>query len=245
MPQPFVTRFAPSPTGLLHLGHAFSALTAWDAADRAGGTCLLRIEDIDAARVRPQYEAAIYEDLAWLGLSWPEPVMRQSQRRNAYAVALEKLGGLGLTYPCRCTRADIRAALAAPQETVPQEFVPAEAAAQAARSQPFGPVYPGMCRGRRLADSGPGDAIRLDLSRALDHLNRQALTWCETGPARPGAHSASRRRRRARVSRSSSTCPCTAAASSSGASWRGPATSRRSPCRSGRPTTPARATRPW
>ncbi len=188
MPQPFVTRFAPSPTGLLHLGHAFSALTAWDAADRAGGTCLLRIEDIDAARVRPQYEAAIYEDLAWLGLSWPEPVMRQSERRNAYAVALEKLGGLGLTYPCRCTRADIRAALAAPQETVPQEFVPAEAAAQAARSQPFGPVYPGTCRGRRLADSGPGDAIRLDLSRALDHLNRQALTWCETGPARPGAH---------------------------------------------------------
>ena len=110
------TRFAPSPTGRLHLGHAFSALTAWELAQAAGGTFLLRIEDIDPARCRPEYEAAIYDDLAWLGLAWPEPVLRQSEHLARYAAALDRLTALGLTYPCRCTRADIRAALSAPQE---------------------------------------------------------------------------------------------------------------------------------
>ncbi|WP_244505511.1 glutamate--tRNA ligase family protein [Methyloceanibacter stevinii] len=94
----FVTRFAPSPTGLLHLGHAYSALTAWEAAQAANGVCLLRIEDTDTGRVRREYEAAIYEDLSWLGLGWPEPVMRQSERQAAYVDALARLGALGLTY---------------------------------------------------------------------------------------------------------------------------------------------------
>ena len=85
-----VTRFAPSPTGRLHLGHAFSALTAWDLARAAGGTFLLRIEDIDTARCRPEFEAAIYDDLAWLGLTWPEPVLRQSEHRDRYAAALDR-----------------------------------------------------------------------------------------------------------------------------------------------------------
>jgi glutamyl-Q tRNA(Asp) synthetase len=165
----FRTRFAPSPTGLLHLGHAFSALTAWDMAQAAGGAFLLRIEDIDTTRSRARFEAAIYQDLAWLGLSWPEPVLRQSEHRDRYAAALDRLAALGLTYPCRCTRADIRAALAAPQEGAPGAA-----------------VYPGTCRGRPMAEAGPDDAIRLDLARALDRAGPLAFT--ETGPLHPGAH---------------------------------------------------------
>lgn len=141
-PADFVTRFAPSPTGLLHLGHAYSAFEAWDAAKAAGGTCVLRIEDTDRSRVRPEFETAIYEDLSWLGLSWPEPVMRQSERHEAYAHALNRLADLGLTYPCRCTRADVRAALAAPQEdTGPVPGTPS--------------VYPGTCRLRPMSEAGP------------------------------------------------------------------------------------------
>jgi glutamyl-Q tRNA(Asp) synthetase len=173
--ESFVTRFAPSPTGLLHLGHAFSALTAWQAAQAAGGDFLLRIEDTDQTRARPEYEAAIYEDLAWLGMTWPEPVWRQSERVGVYAGALEKLGELGVTYPCRCTRADIRAALTAPQEG-------------ATHLAPDGMVYPGTCRGRSMSECGPGDAIRLDLDRALALLSGQTLTWRETGAARAGTH---------------------------------------------------------
>lgn len=171
----FVTRFAPSPTGLLHLGHAFSALTAWEAAKAASGETLLRIEDIDQARVRPEYEAAIYEDLAWLGLIWPEPVWRQSERAGVYAAALERLDRLGVTYPCSCSRSDIRAALIAPQEGATQ-------------LRPDGVVYPGTCRGRRMAECGPGDAIRLDLDRAFKLLGEQRLNWCETGAANAGTH---------------------------------------------------------
>jgi len=174
MQASFVTRFAPSPTGLLHLGHAFSALTAWEAAQAADGKFLLRIEDTDRSRARPEYEAAIYEDLTWLGVSWPEPVWRQSERLDIYADALERLSRLGVTYPCRCTRADIRAALSAPQEaTMPL--------------RPDGAVYPGTCRARAMAECGPGDAIRLDLSRALERLNGRTLTWRETGAAHAGA----------------------------------------------------------
>lgn len=165
----FVTRFAPSPTGLLHLGHAFSALTAWEAAKAADGEFLLRIEDTDRTRARPEYEAAIYEDLTWLGVTWSEPVWRQSERLGVYASALEQLDRHGVIYPCRCTRADIRAALAAPQEGADST------------------VYPGTCRGR-LADAGPSDAIRLDLDRALKLLDGQTLTWRETGTARAGTH---------------------------------------------------------
>jgi len=120
MSERFVTRFAPSPTGMLHLGHAFSALTAWEAAKAAAGKFLLRIEDIDRTRSRPEYETAIYEDLAWLGVTWSGSVWRQSERLGVYAAALERLDSLGVTYPCRCTRADIRAALSAPQEGTTQ-----------------------------------------------------------------------------------------------------------------------------
>jgi glutamyl-Q tRNA(Asp) synthetase len=104
---PFVTRFAPSPTGRLHLGHAFAAFQAYDAACAAEGRFLLRIEDIDQTRVRPQFEAGIYEDLAWLGLSWERPVLRQSERLAAYQAALETLRGRDLVYRCFKTRQEV------------------------------------------------------------------------------------------------------------------------------------------
>lgn len=151
-----VTRFAPSPTGPLHLGHAYAALVAANLA--APGRFLLRIEDIDQSRCRPEYEAMIAEDLHWLGLGWPLPVMRQSDRLPAYRAALDRLAALGLTYPCHCRRADIRAALSAPQEGAPV-------------IGPDGPVYPGTCRHRSMAEAGPGDAIRLKAAAALAHLN--------------------------------------------------------------------------
>ena len=148
-----VTRFAPSPTGLLHLGHAYAALVAERLADP--GRFLLRIEDIDRDRCRPEYEAAIHEDLAWLGLSWQQPVMRQTDRMQAYRDALARLAPLA--YPCQCRRGDIRAVLSAPQEG-------------ALPAGPDGLVYPGTCRARGLSDAGPGDVIRLDVARAFDAL---------------------------------------------------------------------------
>ncbi|MFN3613205.1 MAG: tRNA glutamyl-Q(34) synthetase GluQRS [Rubrimonas sp.] len=143
-------RFAPSPTGLLHLGHAFSALTAHDAARAAGGRFLLRIEDIDRARCRPAFETAAIDDLGWLGLTWDAPPMRQSERGAAYAAALDRLRAMGLLYPCACTRADMAAALSAPQEGAE------------------GQVYPGTCRNRTgPTDPGKPVALRLHLGRAL------------------------------------------------------------------------------
>lgn len=148
------TRFAPSPTGLLHLGHAMAAQTAWSLAQAAGGAFLVRIEDIDFTRCRAEFEAAIFEDLAWLGFSWPQPVWRQTDRFPFYAAALEKLKCLDILYPCFCTRQEITAATAAPQG-------------------PATPVYPGTCRQRspqecqdRIA-SGQLFAWRLDVVRAL------------------------------------------------------------------------------
>lgn len=146
------TRFAPSPSGPLHLGHAFAALTAAKLADR--GQFLLRIEDLDTSRCRPVYEAAIAEDLGWLGLEWHQPLMRQSERAEAYGEALERLAAMGVLYPCRCRRGDIRAALSAPQEGAPL-------------TGPDGLIYPGICRDRAMADAGPDDALRLDAARAL------------------------------------------------------------------------------
>src|SRR5438128_2488429 len=146
-----VTRFAPSPTGLLHLGHALSALTAQQLGERF----LLRIEDIDATRCRPEFEAAIYADLAWLGLSWEQPVRRQSEHMADYRAGLERLAAQGLLYPCFCTRRAIQAEIAA-SPSAPQG--------------PDGPLYPGTCRGlsgpereRRLA-AGGGYALRLDIA---------------------------------------------------------------------------------
>ncbi|SDX53393.1 tRNA glutamyl-Q(34) synthetase GluQRS [Roseicitreum antarcticum] len=157
-----ITRFAPSPTGLLHLGHAFSALIA---AGR-GDTFLLRLEDIDTARCKPAFEGSIYDDLRWLGLTWPSPVWRQSDRLYHYTSALARLSAMGLTYPCRCSRADIRAALSAPQEGAP--------------IGPDGPLYPGTCRNRTMADAQPTDAIRLDIARASALTG--PVTFTDTGP---------------------------------------------------------------
>lgn len=160
--QGAVTRFAPSPTGPLHLGHAFAALTAAQLA--APGQFLLRIEDIDPSRCRPEYEARIAEDLHWLGLDWPLPVMRQSERLPAYQAALDRLAEMGLIYPCRCRRADIRAALTAPQEGNPL-------------IGPDGPVYPGTCRHRRRTETGPDDAIRLNAAAAFAHLGLDEIAF--------------------------------------------------------------------
>jgi len=154
-----IERFAPSPTGLLHLGHAFSAHVAWSAARRAGGRFLLRMEDLDPLRARSSHCAAIVEDLAWLGLDWDGPPFHQSGRRAAYEAALERLSANGLTYACACSRRDILEAASAPQE--------------GASHGPDGPVYPGTCRARGLA-AGPGRAIRLDVCRAIDRLGGAA-----------------------------------------------------------------------
>lgn len=162
-----VTRFAPSPTGLLHLGHAFSALTAYQAA--APGGFLLRIEDIDRDRCRPEFEAAIFEDLASLGLDWPQPVMRQSDRLQTYQAALDYLADLGVTYPCSCTRGDIRGALSAPQEGAPI-------------LGPDGLVYPGSCRGRRMSSIAEGDVIRLDAEAAFAALGDNMLNFNDSKP---------------------------------------------------------------
>lgn len=162
------TRFAPSPTGPLHLGHAYSAILAHDMARAAGGEFLLRMEDTDLQRCRPEWEALIIKDLAWLGLTWDGDVPRQSDKIATYNARLETLDERGLLYPCSCTRGDIRAALSAPQEGVAH------------------PVYPGTCRSRTLANRLPGDALRLDLGKALSVLARQDLAFTETGPAHCG-----------------------------------------------------------
>ncbi|MEC7760495.1 MAG: tRNA glutamyl-Q(34) synthetase GluQRS [Pseudomonadota bacterium] len=162
-----LTRFAPSPTGLLHLGHAFSALTVWQVATDAGGTALLRIEDTDSTRCRDEYEAAIYDDLAWLGLDWPRPVWRQSDHLADYAATFDRLAARGLIYPCSCSRKQIAAAGATPGWD--------------------GMVYPGTCRHRTMSDAQPGDALRLNLSAALDTASTLPA-FTETGPLHTGAH---------------------------------------------------------
>lgn len=166
----YIERFAPSPTGRLHLGHAFSALVAWEAARAANGVFRLRMEDIDTARCRPEYEAAIYDDLRWLGLDWPEPVMRQSERMDAYAHALARLDGMGLTYRCGCTRKDIANAGGAPQE----------GDGRAAGTGPDGPVYPGTCRPEN-GGAAPGApfAVRLKMAEAVARVG--PLAYHETG----------------------------------------------------------------
>lgn len=151
--SPLVTRFAPSPTGHLHLGHAYSALDGWTRARVAGGRFLLRIEDIDQTRCRPIYEAALIEDLGWLGLTWDEPVRRQSDHFDDYRGALARLEAMGVIYPCFCSRKDIAAASSAPHG-------------------PDGPLYPGTCRGLSTTEaadkqaSGAPFALRLDVAKA-------------------------------------------------------------------------------
>ena len=170
----FVTRFAPSPTGRLHRGHAFSALTAHEAARRTGGRFLLRVEDIDTARCRPEFEIAILEDLRWLGLSWEEPVMRQSERAAAYARMLRRLRDRGLLYRCFRTRKDILEDIAraphGPAEPVVSGPLPlGEEAGLLARGLPF--------------------AWRLSLTAAREALNGfSSLTFQEEGSGPAGEH---------------------------------------------------------
>lgn len=166
---PLVTRFAPSPTGPLHLGHAFSAMRAHDMARAADGTFLLRIEDIDQGRSRKHWEETIFDDLAWLGLDWPRPVLRQSGRLAAYHAALHRLGAMGLTYNCTCTRRDVRIAATAPQEGAPL-------------LGPDGLVYPGTCKHAERAPDGA--AVRLHMDRALRLVDEIAFE--ESGDAGGG-----------------------------------------------------------
>jgi len=176
-PAQMRTRFAPSPTGPLHLGHAFSALCAYRMAQNNAGTFLLRIEDIDQSRARPEWEAQIYADLQWLGLDWPHPVLRQSSNMGAYQAALDHLWQRGLVYPCHCTRRDIQAALTAPQE-----------GDGAPQMGPDGPIYPGTCRSAPRPATWPADAaLRLDM-RAAMALLPQGVQFCETGSGAPKWH---------------------------------------------------------
>ncbi|MFK5997433.1 MAG: tRNA glutamyl-Q(34) synthetase GluQRS [Rhodobacterales bacterium] len=166
-------RFAPSPTGLLHLGHAYSALIAWDAARANGGEFLLRMEDSDKARCKGAFEDAICADLAWLGISWPEPILHQTNRMAAYQSALDNLIALDLCYPCNCSRKDIEAALSAPQEAAPH------------RHDPDGPIYPKTCSKRSMTSRTEQDAVRLNMAKAVDYLGGpsavDALTYTEIG----------------------------------------------------------------
>ena len=159
------TRFAPSPTGRLHLGHAFSAVRAHDLARARGGRFLLRFEDIDPGRVREEYYAAIEEDLAWLGLAWDAPPVRQSGRLALYGEALGELKRQGLAYPCFCTRREIAAEIAA---------------SASAPHGPDGPLYPGTCRAlpedeRESRIAAQPHAWRLDMAKAAARAGR--LFW--------------------------------------------------------------------
>ncbi len=152
-----ISRFAPSPTGLLHLGHAWSALQAQDLARAKGGQFLLRIEDIDTGRCRPEFVTGIQEDLRWLGLDWDGPVLLQSSRLPHYEAALQDLIAQGLAYRCWCTRAEITASAGAPQDGV------------------RGPLYPGTCKGRAASDDSLPFCWRLDMAKAVEQAGQ--LSW--------------------------------------------------------------------
>ena len=154
---PPVTRFAPSPTGYLHLGHAFSALDGWGRARAVGGRFLLRIEDIDQTRCRPEFEAALLQDLSWLGLDWDGEVRRQSDHFADYQAALDQLQAIGVIYPCFCSRKDITGATGAPHG-------------------PDGPLYPGTCRHLDPAAAAEKQAAGMPFVLRLDTTKALALT---------------------------------------------------------------------
>jgi glutamyl-Q tRNA(Asp) synthetase len=174
MTAPPVFRFAPSPNGYLHLGHALSALINFEMARAAGGRLLLRIEDIDASRCRPDYEAAIYQDLAWLGIAWEQPVRRQSAHFDDYRAALARLEAEGLVYPSFESRGEIARLVAEREAQAPWPRDPDGA-----------PLYPGGSRSlppderRRLIREGKTYALRLDAAAAATRAG--ALSWTETG----------------------------------------------------------------
>ncbi len=177
--MPPVFRFAPSPNGYLHLGHAFSALLNDELARKSGGRLLLRIEDIDAARCKPEFEAAIYEDLGWLGIAWEQPVRRQSEHLARYRQAIEKLSDQGLIYPSFESRAGI-ARLVAQHD----------ANSRWPRDPDGVPLYPGAAKSlpsgerARLLESGAPYALRLDMAAACARAGD--LTWIEHGEGPDG-----------------------------------------------------------
>src|SRR5271165_1842778 len=179
--MPPVFRFAPSPNGYLHLGHAYSALLNADLARQSGGRLLLRIEDIDPARCRSEFEAAIYEDLAWLGMTWQQPVRRQSEHLADYRAALDKLTGLGLVYPSFESRAEIARLVAQRENSGPWPRDPDGA-----------PLYPGagkelsLRQRARLIEQGAPYALRLDMAAAVARAGRLAWTERGEGPAGEG-----------------------------------------------------------
>ena len=168
----FITRFAPSPTGPLHLGHAYSALLAHEMARASGGKFLLRIEDIDSTRSRPKWEEQIYDDLTWLGITWDSEPMRQSDRLSAYKPALHALWDRQLLFPCDCTRRDIQTAMSAPQEGVSPAY------------GPDGLIYPGTCRAiaPRTGRIPEQKTLRLDLQEALLETEKTSFEFQEIGP---------------------------------------------------------------
>ena len=172
--MPPVFRFAPSPNGYLHLGHAYSALLNFDSARASGGRLLLRIEDIDTTRCRPEFEAAIYQDLAWLGIAWEEPVRRQSEHLADYRDAIEKLSAQGLIYPSFESRAEIARLVAEREAEGPWPRDPDGA-----------PLYPGAAKSlssgerARLLESGAPYALRLDMAAACARSGD--LDWIERG----------------------------------------------------------------
>jgi len=172
-----VYRFAPSPNGFLHLGHALSALMNYDAARATGGRFLLRIEDIDPARCRPEFEKAIYDDLSWLGIEWEGPVRRQSDHFEEYRAVLEKLEKKGVLYPAFESRAEI------------MRFVAMRASAWP-RDPDGTPLYPGnaskysAAESKRKIESGEPYVLRLSLNAVLQDLKRP-LSWIETGKGEP------------------------------------------------------------
>jgi glutamyl-Q tRNA(Asp) synthetase len=173
--MPPVFRFAPSPNGYLHLGHALSAILNFEAARDSGGRFLLRVEDIDATRCRPEYEAAIYEDLAWLGLAWEQPVRRQSDHLDDYRAAVERLSRANLLYPAFESRSELNRLVAAREKIAPWPRDPDGA-----------PLYAGNARALppaervRLIEQRMPFALRLDLGAVLGRL-AAPLTWQETG----------------------------------------------------------------
>ena len=158
------TRFAPSPTGFLHLGHAYSALTAWEICQKNDKRFILRIEDIDYQRCKPEYEQSILQDLHWLGIEWEEPILKQNTRLSTYKEVIEILLNKNLLYPCSCTRKGINQALLAPQNASPTTN------------------YPGTCRLRLMSEKNKTDNIRLNVNKAMRYiknLNNENLTFTD------------------------------------------------------------------
>lgn len=173
-----IERFAPSPTGYLHLGHAYSAMTAWRSTKTHSGKFLIRIEDLDSTRSKSQYTRAIFDDLSKLGINWNIPVVYQSERYSVYEDCLSKLIAMGLCFPCKCTRKDIKDSLEAPNAPLISE------------GQKL--LYPGTCRNRSFDEMNKGDAVRLNFSKVIEHFGGLShfptLEIRELGQSHTGIH---------------------------------------------------------